>query len=56
VHVWLAALAPQAVGWLFIAAALPRLPALEASVVLLGKPILTVLWAFLIFGGRLSPV
>jgi len=55
-HGWLAALAlaPQAVGWLFIAAALPRLPALETSVMLLGQPMLTVLWAFLIFGERLS--
>jgi len=55
-HGWLAALAlaPQAVGWLFIAAALPRLPALETSVMLLGQPMLTVLWAYLIFGERLS--
>ena len=57
-HGWLAALAlaPQAVGWLFIATALPRLPALETSVMLLGQPMLTVLWAFLIFGERLSSV
>jgi drug/metabolite transporter (DMT)-like permease len=56
-HGWLAALAlaPQAVGWLFIATALPRLPALETSVMLLGQPMLTVLWAFLIFNERLSP-
>lgn len=57
-HGWLAvlALAPQAVGWLFIAAALPRLPALETSVMLLGQPMLTVIWAFLIFSERLSSV
>lgn len=57
-HGWLAALAlaPHAVGWLFITAALPRLPALETSVMLLGQPMLTVLWAFLIFGERLSAV
>lgn len=57
-HGWLLALAlaPQAVGWLFIATALPRLPALETSVMLLGQPMLTVLWAFLIFTERLSSV
>ena len=55
-HGWLVALAlaPQVTGWLFITAALPRLPALETSVLLLGQPMLTVFWAFLIFGERLS--
>jgi drug/metabolite transporter (DMT)-like permease len=55
-HAWLAALAlaPQAVGWLFLTAALPRLPALETSVLLLGQPLLTVLWAFMLFDEALS--
>jgi drug/metabolite transporter (DMT)-like permease len=55
-HGWLLALAigPQVAGWLFITAALPRLPALETSVLLLGQPMLTVFWAFLIFDERLS--
>jgi len=57
-HGWLLALAlaPQVTGWLLITAALPRLPALETSVLLLGQPMFTVLWAFLIFGERLSVV
>ncbi len=57
-HGWLVALAlaPQVTGWLFITAALPRLPALETSILLLGQPMLTVFWAFLIFGERLSVV
>lgn len=57
-HAWLAALAlaPQAVGWLFITAALPRLPVLETSVLLLGQPLLTVLWASLLFNEALSRV
>ncbi len=57
-HGWLLALAllPQTVGWLFIATALPRLPALETSVFLLLQPMLTVLWGVIIFAEALSAV
>ena len=53
---WLLALAlvVQVGGWLFIAAALPRLPALETSVLLLLQPMATVLWGTLIFAEQLS--
>ena len=44
------------VGWLLIAIVLPRLAALETSVILLTQPLLTVLWASLIFVERLSKV
>ncbi len=55
-HGWLIALAlgSQVLGWLFLAAALPRLPALETSVLLLMQPVLTVVWALLIFAEALS--
>ncbi len=55
-HGWLLALAMvvQVSGWLLIAAALPRLPALETSVTLLLQPMATVLWGFLIFAEHLS--
>ena len=55
-HGWLLALAlvVQTGGWLFIAAALPRLPALETSVMLLFQPMATVLWGTLIFAEQLS--
>lgn len=55
-HGWLLglALAVQVGGWLFIAAALPRLPALETSVILLLQPMATMLWATLIFAEHLS--
>jgi drug/metabolite transporter (DMT)-like permease len=55
-HGWLIALAigSQVVGWLLITIALPRLPALETSVILLLQPMLAVLWASLIFVERLS--
>jgi len=55
-HGWLLglALAVQVGGWLFIAVALPRLPALETSVMLLLQPMATVLWAILIFAEHLS--
>ena len=57
-HGWLVALAlvVQAIGWLLISQALPRLPALETSVMLLLQPMLTVLWAFLLFEEILAPV
>ncbi len=55
-HGWLLALAmvAQVGGWLLIAAALPRVPALETSVMLLLQPMATVLWGLLIFAEYLS--
>jgi drug/metabolite transporter (DMT)-like permease len=55
-HGWLLALAlvVQVIGWLLIAVALPRLPALETSVMLLLQPMATVLWSYLIFAEHLS--
>jgi len=57
-HGWLIALAliGQTIGWLLIATALPRLAALETSVMLLIQPAATIIWARLIFGDRLSTV
>ena len=55
-HGWLLTLAlvAQVAGWLLIAAALPRVPALETSVLLLLQPMLTVVWGLLIFAEDLS--
>lgn len=55
-HGWLIALAlvAQVLGWLLISASLPRIPALETSVVLLIQPMLTVLWGWLLFSEHLS--
>lgn len=55
-HGWLLALAlgSQVVGWQLIGAALPRLPALETSVILLLQPMLTMLWARLLFTEAVS--
>jgi len=57
-HGWLLALAlgSQVGGWLLITHALPRLPALEISVLLLLQPMATVLWGFLLFAEHLSPL
>lgn len=57
-HLWLILLAllSQVIGWLLIATALPRLPAVETSVMLLGQPVLAVVWGFLWFAERLSPL
>jgi drug/metabolite transporter (DMT)-like permease len=57
-HGWLLALAlgPQVVGWQLITVALPRLAALEASILLLLQPLATVVWGMLIFHERLSPL
>lgn len=41
-------------GWLLIVRALPRLPALETSVMLLLQPALTIVWASLIFDETMS--
>lgn len=55
-HGWLIALAlvAQVFGWLLIANALPRLPALDTSVLLLLQPMLTVFWGMLIFHEEMS--
>jgi drug/metabolite transporter (DMT)-like permease len=55
-HLWLILLAigSQVIGWLLIGTALPRLPAIETSVLLLGQPVFAVIWGVLIFGERLS--
>lgn len=57
-HGWLLTLAvgSQVVGWQLIGAALPRLPALETSVYLLLQPMLTTVWAWLLFAERLAAV
>lgn len=57
-HLWLVllALVSQVIGWLLIATALARLPALETSVMLLGQPVLAVIWGVLFFDERLSPL
>src|SRR3989304_5569968 len=44
----------QVAGWLLIAAALPGVPALETSVLLLIQPMATVVWALVIFSENLS--
>jgi drug/metabolite transporter (DMT)-like permease len=51
VHGWLLALGLliQAFAWMLIAVALPRLPALETSVMLLLQPAGAIIWARLIF-------
>lgn len=55
-HGWLFALAAgsQVGGWLLISTALPRLPALETSIMLLVQPMLTMLWAWILFAEQLS--
>jgi drug/metabolite transporter (DMT)-like permease len=57
-HAWLIllALGSQVIGWLLISYVLPRLPALQTSVILLLQPALTVVWALLLFGELLSPL
>ena len=57
-HLWLLALAlvSQVMGWLFIATALPRLPAVETSVLLLVQPVFAIAWGVMFFAERLSPV
>jgi drug/metabolite transporter (DMT)-like permease len=57
-HLWLGllALVSQVIGWLLIATALPRLPAVETSIMLLGQPIFAVIWGVLVFDERLSGI
>ena len=55
---WLVLLAigSQVIGWLLIGVALPKLPVIETSVLLLGQPVFTVIWGVLLFDERLSPL
>lgn len=55
-HLWLVllALASQVVGWLLIATALPRLPAVDTSIILLIQPVFAVIWGRLVFAEHLS--
>jgi len=57
-HGWVLALAllGHAAGWILITGALPRLPALEVSALLLIQPAGAMIWAQLIFTERLSTV
>lgn len=57
-HGWLLALGVvvHAIGWVMISLVLPRLPALETSVMLLLQPAMTVLWAQLLFTETLSAI
>jgi len=57
-HGWLIALAlgAQVVGWLAIGYALPRLPAVETATIILVQPVLTMIWASLVFDERPSTV
>jgi drug/metabolite transporter (DMT)-like permease len=57
-HGWLILLGTliQVFGWLLITKALPRLPALDTSVMLLLQPALTIVWARIIFTETLSAV
>jgi len=57
-HAWLITLAlgSQVVGWMLIAIVLPRVPALETSVLLMAQPVLAMIWGVVIFSERLSVV
>ena len=57
-HGWLAALAVlgQVVGWALLSFALPRLPALTVSMIILAQPMLAVVWGGLLLGESLSPI
>lgn len=55
-HAWLLALAlaAQVVGWLGIGYALPRLPAVETSTVIMLQPVLTMVWGTVLLSERPS--
>ncbi len=57
-HLWLAALAVlgQVIGWTLLAFALPRLPALTVSMIILAQPMLAVVWGWLLLGESLSTI
>ena len=46
----------QVVGWLLISTALPRLPALATSVMLLTQPVFAIAWGVMFFDERQSIV
>lgn len=50
-HGWLLALAlsSQVLGWLLIGYALPRLPTVETATIILMQPVLTMIWATILF-------
>ena len=56
VHGWilLLALVAQVVGWSIVAHAMPHLPALDTSILILGQPMLAILWAGLIYDEALG--
>jgi drug/metabolite transporter (DMT)-like permease len=55
-HGWLVllALVAQVGGWMLIAYALPRLPAVETATIILIQPAMTMMWGALIFDERPS--
>ena len=57
-HGWviLLALVCHTIGWILITIALPRLPALEVSALLMVQPAGAVLWAQILFTETLSPL
>ncbi len=57
-HGWLLALAlgAQVGGWLLIGYALPRIPAVETATIILVQPMLTMMWAAMIFDERPSTI
>ena len=57
-HGWLIIMAVicQALAWILLGIALPRLPSLETSVILLSQPIGTVTWGWLILDERMSAI
>jgi len=57
-HGWLIGLGVliQSIAWMFITFALPRLAALETSVLLLLQPMLAIVWARIVFSESMSPI
>lgn len=57
-HGWLVALAlvAQVFGWLLITRSLPKMPAVETSMLLLAQPALTITWGVVFLGESLAPL
>jgi drug/metabolite transporter (DMT)-like permease len=57
-HGWLIVLAltVQVLGWALLTYSLPRLPAITVSLIILGQPMLAVLWGWLLLDESLSVV
>ncbi len=55
-HGWLVALAltAQVFGWLLITRSLPKMQAVETSILLLTQPVMTLIWGVLLLGETLS--